>query len=65
LNIGPAGVQADGTFGLYNSLATGDLANRFKWVIATARSQNPNAPHHAPPPTNTTSIMDVEIPPGK
>jgi hypothetical protein len=42
LNIGPAGVQADGTFGLYNSLATGDLANRFKWVIATARSQNPN-----------------------
>lgn len=42
LNVGPAGVQADGTFGLYNSASTGDLANRFKWVIQTARAQNPN-----------------------
>jgi len=42
LNIGPAGIQADGTFGLYNSSETGDLANRFKWVMQTARSQNPN-----------------------
>jgi hypothetical protein len=42
LNIGPAGVQSDGTFGLYNSAATGDLANRFKWIIQTARSQNPS-----------------------
>jgi hypothetical protein len=42
LNIGPAGVQADGTFGLYNSPQTGDLANRFNWIIQTARSQNPN-----------------------
>ncbi len=42
LNVGPAGVQSDGTFGLYNSPNTGDLANRFKWVIQTARSQNPN-----------------------
>lgn len=41
LNVGPAGVQADGTFGLYSSAATGDLANRFKWVIQTARAQNP------------------------
>lgn len=42
LNVGPAGVQSDGTFGLYNSSQTGDLANRFKWIIQTARSQNPN-----------------------
>ena len=35
------GIQADGTFGLYNSPQTGNLANRFKWVIATARRQNP------------------------
>ena len=42
LNIGPAGIQADGTFGLYNTTKTGDLANRFKWVIQTARNQNPN-----------------------
>lgn len=42
LYIGPAGVQADGTFGLYSSAKTGDLANRFKWIIQTARSQNPN-----------------------
>lgn len=42
LNVGPAGVQADGTFGLYNTPQTGDLANRFKWVMQTARSQNPN-----------------------
>ncbi|MEN3327081.1 MAG: hypothetical protein V7638_1888 [Acidobacteriota bacterium] len=42
LNIGPGGVQADGTFGLYNTPATGDLAKRFKWVMQTARSQNPN-----------------------
>jgi Glycosyl hydrolases family 18 len=41
LTVGPAGVQADGTFGLYNSAATGDLANRFKWVIQTARAHNP------------------------
>lgn len=42
LNVGPAGVQSDGTFGLYNSPNTGDLANRFKWIIQTARGQNPN-----------------------
>jgi len=42
LNVGPAGVQADGTFGLYKSAQTGDLANRFKWVIQTARAQNPH-----------------------
>ncbi len=41
LFVGPAGIQADGTFGLYNSAKTGDLANRFKWVIQRARSQNP------------------------
>ena len=41
LTVGPAGVQADGTFGLYNSPKTGDLANRFKWIIQTARTQNP------------------------
>jgi glycosyl hydrolase family 18 (putative chitinase) len=42
LMVGPAGVQANGTFGLYNSAQTGNLANRFKWVIHTARSQNPS-----------------------
>lgn len=42
LYVGPAGVQADGTFGLYDSKATGALANRFKWLIQTARGQNPN-----------------------
>jgi hypothetical protein len=42
LNVGPAGVQSDGSFGLYNSAETGDLANRFTWIIQTARSQNPN-----------------------
>lgn len=41
LTVGPAGVQADGTFGLYKSAKTGDLANRFKWVIERARAQNP------------------------
>jgi hypothetical protein len=39
--VGPAGVQANGTFGLYNSVRTGDLANRFKWILRTARAQNP------------------------
>ena len=42
LNVGPGGIQPDGTFGLYNTALTGDLANRFKWIINTARSQNPN-----------------------
>jgi hypothetical protein len=42
LYVGPAGIQADGTFGLYKSPKTGDLANRFKWVLQTARKQNPN-----------------------
>lgn len=42
LNVGPAGVQPDGTFGLYRSATTGDLSNRFKWIINTARQQNPN-----------------------
>lgn len=42
LNVGPGGVQSDGTFGLYNSPATGNLANRFNWIIQTARSQNPD-----------------------
>lgn len=41
LTIGPAGVQADGTFGLYKSARTGDLANRFKWTVQRARTQNP------------------------
>lgn len=41
LFVGPVGIQADGTFGLYKSAQTGDLATRFKWVIATARRQNP------------------------
>jgi hypothetical protein len=41
LVVGPAGIQADGTFGLYNSARTGNLANRFKWVIQTARARNP------------------------
>jgi hypothetical protein len=42
LNLGPAGIQGDGTtFGLYNSQKTGNLAKRFKWVIQTARRQNP------------------------
>ncbi|WP_218158165.1 glycosyl hydrolase family 18 protein [Stigmatella aurantiaca] len=41
LYTGPAGVQADGTFGLYSSASTGDLSNRFKWLIQRARSQNP------------------------
>ena len=41
LNVGPLGVQPDGTFGLYKSAATGDLANRFKWVLQTARTHNP------------------------
>lgn len=42
LYVGPAGVQSDGSFGLYNSAETGDLANRFTWIIQTARSQNPD-----------------------
>src|SRR5262245_22557554 len=42
LNLGPAGVQSDGTFGLYNSPQTGNLASRFNWIIETARGQNPN-----------------------
>jgi len=41
LFVGPFGVQADGTFGLYNTPATGDLATRFKWILKTARAQNP------------------------
>lgn len=41
LYVGPAGVQSDGSFGLYDSPATGDLANRFRWIIETARSANP------------------------
>jgi hypothetical protein len=41
LFVGPVGIQADGTFGLYKSAQTGDLATRFKWVITTARRQNP------------------------
>lgn len=42
LFVGPAGLQSDGSFGLYKSAQTGDLATRFKWVIQRARSQNPN-----------------------
>ena len=42
LYLGPAGVQSDGRFGLYNSPATGNLANRFRWILRTARTQNPN-----------------------
>jgi hypothetical protein len=41
LTVGPAGIQADGTFGLYKSAKTGDLAHRFKWIIERARTQNP------------------------
>ena len=42
LNVGPAGVQQDGTFGFYQSRKTGDLAKRFKWVLRNARAQNPD-----------------------
>ena len=42
LNVGPAGVQRDGTFGFYESRKTGDLANRFEWVLRNARAQNPD-----------------------
>lgn len=42
LYVGPLGVQEDGTFGLYNSSATGPLAHRLKWTIKTAREQNPD-----------------------
>lgn len=42
LFVGPAGLQADGTFGLYQSDKTGPLATRFQWVVQTARSQNKN-----------------------
>jgi hypothetical protein len=42
LFIGPLGVQPDGTFGVFNSAATGPLAHRLEWVIKTARHQN----HH-------------------
>lgn len=42
LYVAPAGIQADGTFGLYDSVTTGPLAHRFEWVIRTSRSQNPN-----------------------
>jgi hypothetical protein len=41
LFVGPAGVQPDGSFGLYDTPMTGDLANRFKWIIQAARGQNP------------------------
>ena len=41
LLIGPLGVQADGTFGLYSSPKTGPLAHRFQWVLQKARTQNP------------------------
>ncbi|MCJ1433334.1 hypothetical protein MMC27_002694 [Xylographa pallens] len=41
LFLAPAGLQSDGTFGLYQSDKTGPLAHRFKWVVETARSQNP------------------------
>lgn len=42
LFVGPAGIQADGSFGLYSSAETGDLATRFEWVITTARAANKN-----------------------
>ncbi|MCJ1397610.1 hypothetical protein MMC11_000805 [Xylographa trunciseda] len=42
LFVAPAGLQSDGTFGLYQSAKTGPLADRFKWVVQTARSQNPS-----------------------
>ncbi|TPX12887.1 uncharacterized protein E0L32_006767 [Thyridium curvatum] len=41
LFIGPAGIQADGSFGLFSSNTTGPLANRFQWALETARAQNP------------------------
>jgi hypothetical protein len=42
LIVGPAGIQGHGfNFGLYNTQRTGNLATRFKWVIQTARQQNP------------------------
>jgi hypothetical protein len=40
LFIGPLGIQADGTFGLYTSASTGSLAHRLEWVITRARHQN-------------------------
>ena len=42
LYVGPAGIQDDGSFGLYQSSKTGDLANRFTWIMKTARAQNPS-----------------------
>lgn len=41
LLVGPAGIQPDGTFDLFDSTATGPLATRFRWVLETSRSQNP------------------------
>lgn len=42
LYVAPFGLQADGTFGLYNSQKTGPLNHRFEWVLQKARSQNKN-----------------------
>ena len=42
LFVGPLGLQADGTFGLYDSDKTGPLASRLRWVLQTARSPSQN-----------------------
>ncbi|MBU4612080.1 hypothetical protein IMZ29_16490 [Achromobacter sp. GG226] len=41
LHVGPAGIQPDGRFGLFQSAQTGDLRHRFEWVIDKARRENP------------------------
>ena len=42
LFVGPAGVQRDGKFGLFNSQESGPLEHRFHWILETARRQNPD-----------------------
>lgn len=41
LLVGPAGVQADGSFGLFESAETGSLSRRLDWLVARARAENP------------------------
>lgn len=42
LYVGPAGVQANGAFGLFDSAETGPLRHRFEWLAHRARQQNPD-----------------------
>lgn len=42
LYVGPAGVQDNGVFGLFDSASTGPLRNRFEWLVDRARQDNPN-----------------------